>query len=140
MCTVSNGNYADKDGKERKARKHVTDEQADNAPFVGYVNVDLTDQQKAAYTKWAETASLWEQFTFFVSVGVNVSVKRERSSGGYLASGTQRDPTSVNAGLVVTARGKDPVTAFGRLVYTLTLLEKTGAWTRPKQRVDDDRW
>lgn len=140
MIRMATGGYADKDGKERKPKTPKTGEPVDNAPFVGYVNVELTDTQKGIYAKWVESASLWEQFNYFVSVGVNMSVKRELGNGGYLASGTQRDPSSPNAGLVVTARGRDPMTAFGRLVYTLTVIDKQGPWHRPKPREDEDRW
>jgi hypothetical protein len=112
----------------------------DNAEFRGYINVDLTPEQKTVYSAWAASGSYLDALQGITEVGVNVSLKRERKSGGFLASGTQRDPESVNAGLCVTARARDAETALGRLLFILSYLSRSDRWEDTQPLSDPDRW
>lgn len=130
----------DTDGPNKPAPKPRSVGASDDAAFVGYVNVNLTDKQKAEYVAWMETGGMWDALETAASTGVHLSVKREIKTGGYLASGTMRAVGHVNAGLVVTARGRDAATAFGRLLFTLWILGVDNHWEATKPATDPDRW
>lgn len=134
------GRKGDTDGNNRTARKQVKMDGLDNAEFRGYINVSLTDEQKGHYSAWAAGAAYWEALEGFVEAGVNLSLKREPKTGGFLASGTQRDPNSPNAGLCVTARAQLPSTALGRLLFTLTYLALKERWEDTQPLSSPDRW
>lgn len=128
----------DTDGKDRnKAAAAVV---ADDAAFVGYINVTLTDTEKEGLESWVVNGGVWATLEYSVEDGVNISVKREVKSGGYLASATQRRPNSPNAGLCVTARAKEPSMAFSRLLYTLDILNRSESWTDTAAVANPDRW
>lgn len=128
----------DTDGRE--VGKKTAPVTPDDAPFVGYINVTLTPDEKAGLESWERGGGLWAVFGSAITDGVNVSIKREVKSGGYLASATQRRPNSPNAGLCVTARAKDPALAFSRLMYTLDILARSENWTDTADVANPDRW
>lgn len=127
-----------KSGKGRSASANGMGQ--DNAEFRGYINVNLSDEQKENYVAWATSSSYADAFEYQVSIGVNVSVKRSLKEGCYIASGTQRDESSPNAGLCVTARGKEAGVALGRLMFILTLLTKKERWEDTQGVANPDRW
>ncbi len=130
----------DTDGANKPARKQDTVGGLDNAEFRGYINLDLTEDQKGMYPTWAASGALWEALEAFTESGVNLSLKRERKTGGFMGSATQRAPDSPNAGLCVTARGKDASTALGRLLFCLTILSKKERWEDTQPLANPDRW
>lgn len=132
--------YERKDDPKGSPGKQDQVGKSDDAPFRGYVNVNLSEEQKLAHDDWAASASMWERFGDEVANGVNVSVKRERGKGSFVASATQRDPASPNAGLCVTARGRDAATALTRLLFTLTVLSHKPRWEDTQPMADPDRW
>jgi len=130
----------DTDGKQRIKGKGAAPGETYDAAFRGYVNLTLSEQQKDAYEAWSNSASFWDALEVHVADGVNVSVKIDPKSGGFIASATQRRVGSPNAGLVVTARGKEAVVAFGRVVFCLTVLSKNQRWEDTQPVADPDRW
>lgn len=137
-------NVASKDfgdnGKGKSAAKRMSLEQGENAPFRGYINLNLSADEKAAYQAWATPDVVFGTFERAVVGGVNVSVKIDPRGAGVLASATQRRSSSVNAGLCVTARAGDAVTAFGRLMYLLNILERAESWEATQPMAEPDRW
>lgn len=136
----SKGSYADVDGKQKPARTPSGVGAGMDAQFRGYINLTLSDSDKAGYEKWSASASFWEALEYHVGDGVNLSLKRDPKSDGFLASATQRRVSSPNAGLVVTARGQDATTAWGRVLFCLTLLSKKERWEDTQPLADPDRW
>jgi hypothetical protein len=134
------GRKGDTDGVNKPSRQSDKVGVVDNAEFRGYINLELTDAQKDTYPTWAASEAFWSALQAFTEGGVNLSLKRERKSGGFLASATQRDPASVNAGLCVTARGKDAGTAFGRVLFCLTILARKERWEEVQAMANPDRW
>ena len=132
--------YADVDGKDKRDAKQLPLLGGWDAKFRGYLNLNLTDEQKAQFPAWFEGSSFWEMFNSFVEDGVNISVKWVAKEGCYLASGTQRREASPNAGLVVTARGRGADIALGRLAFVLTILSHTERWEDTQPMADSDRW
>jgi len=134
------GRYGEQNGKDKPVRKQGNVGGGYDAPFRGYINVALTDEQKAQYEVWSQSASYWESLEFNVADGVNISLKVDPKSSGFLASATQRRSGSPNAGLVVTARAKDASTALGRVVYILAVLGRKERWEDSHPLADPDRW
>lgn len=130
----------DTDGKDRKDAKQLPLLGGYDAQFRGYINLNLTDAQKDAYTAWSVTDALWVQFEAFVSDGVNLSVKWLPKDNCFIASATQRREASPNAGLVVTARGLSAAVAFGRVIYILTILSHEERWEDVQPIAGRDRW
>lgn len=132
--------YADKNGKERSASGKGKVGAGNNAPFRGYINLNLSDEQKGQWAVWSEGGSFWDVLGYHVSDGVNLAVKIDPKGTGYLASATQRREDSPNAGLVVTARGQSPEVALSRVVYCLALLGHKERWEDTQPMADPDRW
>ena len=130
----------DTDGPQRSPSKQGKVDALDNAEFRGYVNLNLSEDEKERYPAWAASGAYWEALEGFTEAGVNLSLKRERKTGGFLASGTQRAADSPNAGLCVTARGRDASTALGRLLFCLTILSKKERWEDTQPLANPDRW
>ena len=132
--------YGDTDGSNKPTRKPGAVGGGMDAAFRGYINLQLSADQKAAYDEWSGSASLWEALEGFCADGVNLSLKLDPRNEGYLASATQRRAASPNAGLVVTARARDAGTALGRLLFTLTVLSHAERWEDMQPIADPDRW
>jgi hypothetical protein len=137
---VARGRYEDKNGKDKPVKKSGGVAGKYDAAFRGYINLNLSDEQKTAYDTWAGSASLWEALEFHVADGVNLSLKIDARNDGFLASATQRREDSPNAGLVVTARGRDAATAWGRCLYILTVLAHKERWEDTQPLANPDRW
>nr|CRY97681.1 hypothetical protein [uncultured prokaryote] len=134
------GSYEDKNGKERPTTRKSAVGTGYDAPFRGYINLVLTDEQKVKWVAWSATESFWEALAYHVSTGVNLAVKVDPKGTGFLASATQRSQASPNAGLVVTARGSDASVALSRVVYCLVLLGHKERWEDTQPLADPDRW
>lgn len=132
--------YGDQNGKDKPAREPGKVGTSYDAAFRGYINLNLSEAQKAAYDTWAGSASLWEALEFHTGDGVNLSLKLDPKGAGFLASATQRRVSSPNAGLVVTARGRDATTAWGRVLYCLTVLSHSERWEDTQPLANPDRW
>lgn len=132
--------YGSQNGVDKPVRKQSGVGVEYDAPFRGYINLSLSDEQKSTFPAWAQSQAWWEALAFNVSDGVNLSLKIDPKSEGFIASATQRRSSSPNAGLVVTARGKDPETALGRVLFTLTILNKKDRWEETQPLANPDRW
>lgn len=133
-------NYSDKNGKDKTARNKSQVGESYDAPFRGYINLQLSDEQKSTWEKWQTTASVWEVLASSVGDGINISLKLDTKGQGYLASATQRRVSSPNAGLVVTARGRAAQDAFTRLLFCLAVLGHTELWEDTQPLANPDRW
>lgn len=131
--------YERKNGINKPTRKQATVGK-DSAVFRGYININLSPEQKEGYVLWASSASFWDALEHQVGDGINISLKREKGGEGFLATATQRRDDSPNAGLCVTARGRDAATAWGRVLFTLTILSKGDRWEDIQPMADPDRW
>lgn len=137
---MKKGTYGSQNGVDKPPRKQGAMAGKYDAAFRGYINLNLTDEQKATYDAWASGASLWEALEFHVADGVNISLKIDPKGGGFLASATQRREDSPNGGLVVTARGRDAATAWGRVLFCLTVLSHAERWEDVQPLANPDRW
>lgn len=133
-------NYADKNGKERPTKNQGKVGTGYDAPFRGYINLNLSDEQKVAWVAWSASESFWDALASFVADGINLAVKVDPKGSGALASATQRSEASKNAGLVVTARGQNGSIALSRLVYCLVILGHKERWEDTQPLANPDRW
>ena len=123
---------------DRKARKVQQTSQA--AEWRGFVNVDLSVAQKAQFEDWSRTGEPWGIFDAAIESGIVCTIKRDSGGSGYLASGTQRNSTSVNAGFCITARAGEPSKAWGRLMFVLHVVGVLNDWSAAGTVSDPDRW
>lgn len=113
-------------------------EAVSSAQFRGFINLDLSDKQKADFPAWLDSIVQADFMDVVCTDGLVLSVKVDAKSGGYMASATQKREGSVNAGLACTARARDTVTALQRLLYTLALLGED--WEAKQPVANPDRW
>lgn len=111
-----------------------------DATWRGYVNVDLSAEQKREFDDWSHTTEPWDVLEEVGCAGVVVTVKVDKGGTAFMASATQRDPLSVNAGLCVTARASTAGKALFRLFYILHLLGPSTDWSAHHPVADPDRW
>lgn len=131
----------DKKWNERSARADRKGTGArGEASWRGYINVNLSVQQKQQFDDWVRTGEPWDVFGEAVSSGCVVSVKFDSGTSACLASVTQRNAGHVNAGLCVTARGRSPDVALFRVLFIVAILTVEGSWEAAHPLADPDRW
>lgn len=127
-------------GADKLPRKPSGVGSGGDAPFRGYINLNLTGEQKAAFAAWSQGEAAWNALEYHTSDGVNTSLKWVAKEGCFLASATQRRADSPNAGLVVTARGSGALLAFMRVLFCLDILSQGERWEDTQPLADPDRW
>lgn len=132
--------YGDQNGKSRAARKSASVGDGYDADFRGYINLSLSDADKAHFDDWWAGSEPWETLEAVTADGVNLAIKKDPRSEGFLASATQRRRGSPNAGLCVTARGRTAAIAWGRLLFSLWVLSAKESWEATQPMADPDRW
>lgn len=110
------------------------------AEWRGYINVDLSPDEKAQFDEWMRGDDPWDILTEIAAAGCVVTVKTNAGSTGFMASITQRSPASVNAGLCVTARASSAGKALFRAVFLVASLGVAEDWTKGHEVADPDRW
>lgn len=111
-----------------------------NSVWRGFVEYDLTREQKDALDVWLDKGSLWPALQEVVASGVVVSIKPDTRGKGFLAAFTQRTAGHVNEGLCVTARASHAGEALWRGVYKLVCLGLVTDWESAAGVADPDRW
>jgi len=127
------------DGKERKKRTRTDKVGWGAAEFRGFVNIDLSEHDKAEFEVWWLTADIAAEFDVRCRQGIGLSLKYDAAGTCFQATGTQRDAGSANAGLAVSMRASDASKALARLLFVLSLLGAED-WTKRGQAPDNDRW
>ena len=106
----------------------------------GFINVQLNPDQKAQFDDWAMTGEPFDVLGAVVSTGCHVAVKINHEGGGFMASVTQRNPASVNAGLAVSARSGEAWKALYRVLFLIAVLGVEADWGKGQSPADPDRW
>lgn len=125
--------------EEREARKASTETY--DAPWVGYVNVDLTEAQKREFLAWYGDRGFWTALDDAVKAGVSgvceVPTQRTVLHGLVLAQGeTQPECGTVRHGTSERPRNSHGTSALSRVLAG----GPNEAWSRPNKAFDDDRW
>lgn len=129
--------------RERDARRKGKKKEAletYDAEFAGFINLQISEEQKEAFERWADSASPWEALEAFTVDGVAFSVKWDARSSAFMGSATQRRSGSPNAGLVTTARGGTAAKALFRTIFCVTILSRAEKWTDLQPVANPDRW
>jgi len=90
----------------------------ERAPFVGYVNITLTEQDKDDYTNWSrESDVITEAYLSLLELGYQFTVKYDKSSEVHLCSVSVWSSARPDAGLIYTARSGSPDGALLKAIY-----------------------
>lgn len=135
--TIVNEIKAEKRAKAADARAAKAAAQAE---WRGYINVQLSAEEKAEFDDWMHLEEPWDRLTEAVENGCVVSLKKDGSSSAFLCSITQRTEGHVNAGLSITARSKEAGKALFRAVFLVARLGVQENWEQAAPLADDDRW
>lgn len=106
----------------------------------GYINVDLTPQQKEQFDDWYHSGAGWETLHEAAAAGCVVTVKRDGAGSGFLGSVTQRTLGHANVGLSVTARSSEAWKALMRALFLVAVLGVESDWAAKAPPSDPDRW
>lgn len=131
--------YGSQNGDFPVTKPRSVEEKYD-APFLGYINLPLSEEQRTAFSTWFSGSSFADSLDAFAADGINFSLKFDPKSHGFMASATQRRVGSPNAGYCVTARARDATTALGRVVFCVVILSHGERWTDVQPAADPDRW
>jgi hypothetical protein len=111
----------------------------DVIPFRGFVNVNLTAEEKEEFHPWSEDKDLGKLLSDVCLMSYVVSVKEDKKNTCFSAAVTDRNPDSVNAGLCINMRADEPVVALWRLMYVLYAI-LPGDWEKDNAKRVGDRW
>jgi len=131
----------ERDEKKARARQKRAEKPKSGVTtdFRGFVNVDLSKEDKEGLADWLGSSDMWVKIDEVVRSGCRISVKPDPSGNACIASVNQTDPESANCGYVVTARAANGAEALCRIVYIVD--EVLGAvWTERGRVSDPDRW
>ena len=110
------------------------------AEWRGFINIELSQGLKEQFDDWAHTDDPWLTLEGATVSGCTLSVKPDSSGTGFLASCTQRNPQSVNAGYCLTARAGTAGKAWLRVLFILSCMGPDGEWAKEGTVSDPDRW
>lgn len=110
------------DKKGAEARRKLAISAEDNrrkfkAEWRGYVNFRPTEEHKANFAAWSAEVDFADILRDSAAKGEKLSSYWDERNASFVASIFVRDEDSVNAGLILTARGIDPITAIYRVFY-----------------------
>jgi len=108
--TSSNARFSKSKTKGKPASKH--------AEWTGFVSCELTDIHKddLRQNPFPQTA-IDEWITIALESGCKLTQSHDKNNQSFIASLTDRDPESPNAGLSLVARGSAPHKALQALMY-----------------------
>lgn len=100
-----------------KAKPTPRDERA---PFVGYVNVTLTEEDRNDFEVWAMDGDLLaETYVEALADGYQFTTKFDSGAGAYACSISTWDRNSSDAGIIYTGRSSSPGVAQSKCLFVL---------------------
>ncbi len=95
--------------------------QQERAPFVGYVNITLTEADKADFDGWASQADVVEDaYLSALELGYQYSNKFDKTTNAFICTVSCWNVSRPDAGLLYTARSSHPFKALEKAVYVST--------------------
>lgn len=103
-----------------------------------FVNISLTESEKNQGARWIETVNLDELLSFLLlSVGgYKISISHNEKGDVFIS--TLSCKQGENEGLLLTARGKSPMLALGRVLFIHAVLFDFGGWA--EREANSDEW
>jgi len=113
-------------GSARKTTKSAGNERA---PFVGYVNVTLTDEDKIDYEAWLGQGDLPEEaYHDALAEGYQFTIKFDSQGDCFQCAVSRWDVGADDAGIIYTGRSSSPRTAMQKAVYVLSRKLNWSLW------------
>lgn len=109
------------------------------ATFDGYVNYEWTDADKEAFIIWTGENNFWDIRATQTNLGRKFSISFDPKQSCYIATCFERDAKSPNAGLCVSARGRELEMAEWRILFLVNSLMGAN-WKNGRERKGDDVW
>lgn len=105
----------------KNAGKATKSSRPERAPFVGYVNVTLTEADKDDFVAWcAESDLTAECYLDSLERGYQYTIKFDEASDGYSCSVSRWLETAPDAGIIYTGRSDNVEVSRLKAVYVLT--------------------
>jgi hypothetical protein len=115
--TTGNKKVAKKNETANRNSKSPADERA---PFIGYVNITLAENDKNDFTAWEADADIVsEAYLSTLELGYQFTIKFDKRNEVYLCSVSQWSLSRSDAGLIYTARSDTPNKALLKAVYVV---------------------
>lgn len=93
----------------------------ERAEFVGYVNLTLTEKDKADYESWSVDADLVSDgYLSALDLGYQFSIKLEQGKETYMCTVSQFNAGKPDSGLIYTARSNSPDGALLKGIYVVS--------------------
>lgn len=100
-----------------KATKSPRDERAN---FVGYVNVTLTEEDRADFEAWSNDRDLLDTaYIEALADGYQFTTKFDAGNDVYMVSVSTWDRSKADAGIIYTGRSDNPATALAKSLFVL---------------------
>jgi hypothetical protein len=110
---------AGKNGNKENRTKTASNNE--RAPFVGYVNITLTEQDKEDFTAWRSDPQLWDEaYIEALASGYQLTIKFDQANDCYSCSISCWDVSHDDAGIIYTGRADLPFSAVEKCIYVLT--------------------
>lgn len=104
-----------------KSTTTSTTAQPERAPFVGYVNLTLTPEDKTDYDAWcSEDDVVEEAYLSALENGYQFSNKFDSATEAFICTVSQFRTGKPDSGLLYTARSSHPYSALTKAVYVVT--------------------
>lgn len=94
--------------------------QSERAPFVGYVNLTLTTEDKADYDAWCLQSDVIEEaYLSALELGYQFSNKFDQATEAFICTVSQFRTGKPDSGLLYTARSNHPYSALTKAIYVV---------------------
>jgi len=112
---------AGQNGKKSSTTAATVNAKPERAPFVGYVNLTLTEKDKEDFTLWSGDNDVVDDAYFSsLELGYQFSIKQEPGKGGFMCSVSQFTVDRPDSGLIYTARSSTPAGALLKGIYVVS--------------------
>jgi len=133
MSTQKNSYKSDRNYRHT-GKKPLTDNRW-AAEFVGWVNMEIADDQRSEFELWAQGTDVWGLLDTYTATGHKFTTSYDDANVAHVASVFCRNETSPNAGLMVSQRSGSVGRALLKLLFLLEgRPDAWGAVATPKAR------
>lgn len=92
----------------------------ERAPFVGYVNVTLTEADRSEFEVWEADGDIQsETYVEALADGYQFTTKFDAGNDVYMCSVSSWDRNKVDAGIIYTGRSSSPGVALAECLFVL---------------------
>lgn len=144
MGSLDNARQEAKDARRKKAAASAQDRAKDRVEFAGFVNVNLTDSQRAAWAAWHLQGEEVDDAIQDITDGVGkLSLSFDKRQGCFICSLFVTGAGRPDAGLILTMRGDHWYKALSRTAFVFSLICDGDLTTKQVARsggFDDDQF